>query len=315
MEKSRVDSPGLQSRRFSWDAVSFLIPGNWELALYTFPKRTHTRIELEDEFAVRLEAEWTRPKAKDDIEKLQERYERETKALTARASHKEAIHNLENGWMATEYRFSDGLAGNDSGREPEMPHWLVTAFHTSSDAGFFCFMILYAYPGDKDDPLDIIHLIADEFRRHTADIVPWELYDIRFEIPRQFLLQNTLFDIGSKLMLFGWKLRRFYLWHFSAANMFLKDRVVMEEWVAGYLNGFSRIKGPLFLPGRNGVINWKRRKRHFLGHRDEISRWCFNYRIRARYQRQKKQLIVWVFNYRNGEDLELIPESLRFGQE
>ena len=95
--------------------------------------------------------------------------------------------------------------------------------------------------------------------------------------------------------------------------MFLKDGVVLEEWVTGYLNGFSYIRGPVFMPGHNGEILWKRYWKHPFGHRDEIGRLCFKYMIRCHRDMEKNQLIVWVFNYRKASDLEMITAALRFG--
>jgi hypothetical protein len=176
-------------------------------------------------------------------------------------------------------------------------------------------MLFHFYPENTEDPVDVVRLVTREFR-HRCDgpLVKWQLYDIAFEAPREFVLENTLFDVGAKLMVFRWKLRRFHLWHFSCADMFLTDGVVMEEWVTGYLNGFSRLRGPVFYPGSNGEITWRRKRRHPFGHRDEITRWCFRYKVRCHHDREKNQLIVWVFSYRKEQDLEMIPESLRFGK-
>jgi len=142
--------------------------------------------------------------------------------------------------------------------------------------------------------------------------VPWELFDISFELPCGFLLENTLFDIGSKLMVFRWKLRRFHLWHFSCADMFLKDDVIISEWLAAHINDARRIQGIVFSAGDDGSVVWQRRRRHLIAHRDELSRWCFKYDVRYRYDREKNQLIAWVFSYRRPEDLDIIPPSLRF---
>ena len=86
----------------------------------------------------------------------------------------------------------------------------------------------------------------------------------------------------------------------------------MEEWFAGYVNSSRRIRGGVFTVDENRNIVWKRRRRHFIGHRDEIARWCFKYEVRCKLDTKKNQLIAWVFNYRNPSDIDMLPDALRF---
>ena len=158
-------------------------------------------------------------------------------------------------------------------------------------------------------------IIAADFRHHfDSDLARWQLFDIAFELPPGFFLENTLFDIGSKLMIFRWKMRRFYLWHFSCADMFIKGDTDVTKWVAAKINDFRRIRGGSFFVNDNGEIQWRRKRRHVIAHREEIARWCFSYKVAWHLDREKNQLIAWVFNYRKPADLQLIPEALRFGR-
>jgi len=294
-----------KSREIAWNGVSFLIPANWELALYKFLKRGVTRVEFEDEFSVRLEAEWVRPRRRLDTQHVIERCEHAAKRLTAKADERREIDGLPKGWNATQYVFRKTEPNRDRTDLDVVTEGLVTAFHVSRDSDFFCSMIFHFYPENTENAADVVRLVASDLKHSfPGALAPWKLYDIAFEVPRAFALENTLFDIGAKLMVFRWRLRRFHLWHFSCADMFLKDDVVMEEWVTGYLNGFAGIRGPLFYPGTNGEITWKRRRRHPLGHRDEITRWCFSYKARCHHDQARNQLVVWVFSYRTEQDLE-----------
>ncbi|MBN1671997.1 MAG: hypothetical protein JXR37_13240 [Kiritimatiellae bacterium] len=314
-KKSAGKEPAPAPKRIAWDRVSFLIPANWEIGLYKFLKKGVTRIEVEDEYAVRLEAEWIRPRRPLQMRNIMKRYERASRELTLKADERKGIEPLPHDWYATHYIFRETVPAASGGKGLEIKrHDLVTAFYLCPRSELFGFFILHFLPGDPEDPVRTMRLIAREFRHHKGrGLVPWRLFDIAFEVPHDFVLENTQFDVGAKLMVFRWKLRRFYLWVFSCADMFLKDGVVMEEWVAGYLNGFAHIYGPAFHPGANGAIEWKRRRKWWVAHRDEIARWCYRYKARCRRDEETNQLIAWVFNYRRHDDLHVIPEAFRFG--
>ena len=302
----------LQPRRISWDGLSFAIPGNWELALYKFLRRGVARIEIEDEYAVRMEAEWVRPRRDLQMDSILARYERASKKLTSRADHRESIHDLPGGWFATRYRFAETMP-NRSGKGgiEIVKHELVTAFFVCPESSIFCFLLLHFMPQDKEDPVELTRVVTRGFKHHrTESFVPWQLFDITFEMPRDFVLENTSFDVGSKLMIFRWKLRRFYLWHFSCADMFLKEGDSVPKWLAGHINGFAKIKPVVFYEDGEGRLACKRRRRYPLGYRDEIARWCFKYHLHWRRDLEKNQLIAWVFNYRHPDDIGMLPESL-----
>ena len=303
-------------KRIAWDGVSFVAPPNWELAIYKFPRKGVTRIELDDEYTMRMEAEWIRPRRKLRIPDILKRYERASRKLTARAHHKKALSKLPQGWIATQYQLRETVP-NRRGQEglSVVEHGLITAFYLCPMSSVFCFVLLHFMPEDPEDPVETIQLIASELKHHTEGaLVPWQLFDISFELPRDFVLERTDFDIGCKRMLFRWKRRRFHLWYFSCADMFLKDDVIMEEWVAGYLNGYADIPAASFAPGTDGEITWKRRRRHWICHRDELVRGCFRYVGRCHCDRERNMLAAWVFHYCGRDDLRVIPDSLRFGK-
>ena len=309
--QAQAGSPPAAAKRIAWDAVSFLIPPNWELAVYKAMRRGVTRVEIEDEYSIRMEAEWVRPGGKLRMENILARYELRSKQLTARADSHEAIEGLPAGWHATHYILSETTTDRKKPGLQIVKHGLVTAFHLCPGTNLFCFLVLHFLPGDKEDPAKVINLVASDFRDHgRSELIPWALYDIAFEVPREFLLENTLFDIGAKLMIFRWKLRRFYLWHFSCADMFIKDGVVPQEWVAAYINDSRLVRGGSFRVGEDGEIAWKRRRRHLIAYRDELARWCFRYKVNWRLDADRNRLIAWVFNYRNPEDLLIIPPCL-----
>lgn len=303
----------MDARTIAWDGISFRVPGNWELALYKFLRRGVTRIEIEDEFAVRLEAEWIRPRRSLDMPNILERYEASAKNLTMKADRSRAIDDLPGGWHATHFAFSETVPDRKARNLRVVKHGLITAFYLAPGSTLFCFVLIHFLPEDREDPEKVMRLVASEFREHPGSApAPWQLFDIAFELPRDFLLESTRFDIGAKLMIFRWRWRRFCLWHLSCADRFLKEGANLAEWVAGYLNDARVFRGGAFRVGADGRVAWKRRRRHLVGHREEIARWCFRYEVRYRVDRERNQLIFWVFHYRRPEDLQAIPAALRF---
>ncbi|MFO7870021.1 MAG: hypothetical protein R6V03_01140 [Kiritimatiellia bacterium] len=302
----------MNTRRISWDRVSFLVPENWEVALYRFLKKGVTRLELEDEYAVRMEAEWIRPGRKITPKQILDRYEKSTRKLTMRASRTKRISGLPPDWHATQYIMRETLPTRSNKKElSAVEHSLVTAFYLCPRSTLVGCFFVHFMPGDRESPVKIMKVLSSDFIKHNeAGLVPWQLYDISFEVPHDFLLENTKFDIGSKLMIFRWKMRRFHLWHFSCADRFLKGDKSMEEWVTGYLNTFRGFPGIVFRPGKNGEILWRRRAPHVIAHRDEISRWCFKLKVHCRVEKQNNQLIVWAFSYRKEEDLQVLKRFL-----
>ena len=218
------------------------------------------------------------------------------------------VGNLPEGWHATHFAFKE--TGTD-GKNPDlhvMRRDLVTAFFLCPRSSIFCFFLLHFLPEDTEKPVEAMRQLARTFQDHSEDaFTPWQLFDIAFKVPREFALEKTQFDIGAKLMVFGWRRRRFHLWHFSCADMFLKDGVTPEAWACGYLNGLSAINGPVFRPDGNGGITWRRHRIYLFGHREEIARWCHRYRIGFRRFDSENQLAIWVFNYRREEDLRMLP--------
>ena len=299
-------------RAIAWDGVEFNVPWNWELGLYKFLRKGVSRIEIEDEYSVRLETEWIRPSKRGfNRDVVLKRYQEAAEQFSRKASETAAITGLPPGWTANRFVLKEMVPSKKKrGLElAESEH--ICALYLCPRGTLLMFVLLHFLPDDREKPLKVMTMIAESFRHHTDErLIPWKLYDIAFELPRDFLLESTLFDVGSKLMIFRWKTRRLYLWHFSCADMFLKSGVVQEDWVTGYLNGCALIRGPVFIPGKNGGVLWKRYWKHPFGHRDEIGRLCFKYKIHCRRDMVKNQLIVWVFHHRKPEDLEMIPADL-----
>ena len=161
-----------QSRTIAWDRVSFRVPANWDLAVYKFLRRRVTHIEIEDEYAVRLEAEWTRSKGPLDIQKIQERYRRKTRKLTKAAQETGELKDLPAGWAGFEYRLSDGAK-------------LVSAFVLGGKSKMFCFFRIHFSPQDREKPGDMLETISSSFEEYEGELVRWAAYDRLAAPPRR----------------------------------------------------------------------------------------------------------------------------------
>lgn len=295
------------SRRLAWNGLSFAVPANWELAVYEFLRRKVARIELEDEYSVRLEAEWVRGSKTFDLKRIMKRYETAAKPLTLKSDDQQTVTGLPGGWHATRFIYRETGPASGSRDFQVVRHELVTAFYLCPRSLLFCFFILHFMPGDQEDPATVIRQLAATFRdHHDEPRIPWKLFDLDFTMPGGFLLEQTGFDIGAKLMVFQWRRRRYYLWHFSCADVFLKNGATPAEWACGYLNGSRLFKAAVFQPDGQGGIAWRRRQPFFLGHRGEIARLCFRYKVGCRLIEATNQLVVSVFNYRHEQDMEVL---------
>lgn len=302
-------------KTLSWNALSFRVPGNWELALYKFLKRGIAHVEVEDEYSVRLEADWVRPKRKLDVDEALRRYEARTSKVFARADSHEAMAGLPEGWTAHRLRFSQTVPRERRSGLQVVKQEMVTALYLCRRTGLVAFFILHFAQEDAEDPAATLRLLAEGVHDHTGEpLLPWRLFDLDFALPPDFLLENTLFDVGAKLMIFRWKRRRLFLWHFSCASMFLKDTSpqALAAWLAAYFNDVRLLRGGHFYLTGDHRIAWRRRRRHVFAHRDQLARWCFQYTSRFHLDPSRNMLIAWVFNHRRPDDIQAIPEPLRF---
>ncbi|MFW5894128.1 MAG: hypothetical protein ACOCUY_03240 [Verrucomicrobiota bacterium] len=307
--------PESKPKKIAWGSVSFPIPQNWELALYKRFKRKIWHLEIEDEYSLRIEVEWIEREEKQlDVETILERYKKATHRISDQAANKQTVDGLPADWTATYYTFVESEKAKSGNGLETIHHGLVTAFCIPPDKRFFCFVLFHFHPDNTDEnPARMIRSFASGFQRHTGELIPWQMFDVAFKLPRDFLLENTSFGIGSKLTVFRWRMRRFYLWHFSCAHMFLKD-TSPEKWISGFLNDFQKIRGIVFEPGPAGTVRWRRKKRHVFGHRDELSRGCLKYEIRYFHDRKRDRLVLWVFNYRKPDDLNQLPQPFMFAK-
>lgn len=293
------------SRRLAWDGISFCVPTNWEITSYTDKRRGIRRVEIENEYSMRLEAEWVYNQQAVQLDKIMKNYEEASKELTLHADSRKAIGNLPNHWSATHFVFKETSTDTDKTLKV-FSHELATIFYNCPQNSIFCYFILHFLPESSEDPVELTQKLTNSFENHNNanGSIPWQLFDAQFKLPQRFKLLKTTFDIGSKLMIYEWKMRRFFIWHFSCADMFLKNGITPERWVLGLLKAFKSVRGIKYFSNDPGQITWKRKRLHPIGHFDEMIRLCYQYKIGFHINKENNQLVVWLYHYRGKKDCD-----------
>lgn len=276
------------SHCIAWDGISFLVPETWSFASYSYKKKGVTSIELEDDYNVRLEIEWTRPHAKLNLDRVRKRYAKKARGVERHATKSFEYRGLPSGWGAHLYTMPDGFE-------------LLSAYYLSPQSEVCVWFRGHFSDKDPEDPEEVLKLLTGcEVR--TAGMVPWSVFDIQFEVPAKFRLLRTSFHAGRKELTFQWQLRKYRLWFFSLAEIILRDHDMLE-WVVDFLTKSKDIKGPKFVI-ENGGIHAKRRLRYPIGHNEEIGRMCFQYKIDCVHLEKENQIALSIFQYRRKSDLK-----------
>ena len=295
-----ADSP-LSTCPFSWDGISFQVPENWHLAIYQYFKKV-TRLEFEDDYTIRIEAEWTRPVRDLDIQRIQKRYDNAARKFTENADQSRELAGLPEHWVATLYWLAEG-------------HRLVTAMFIPPDSSLFAFFLFHFEPRDSEDPKEVTTTVAESFQVQEGPLRKWVLYDISLEMPSDFKLFSTRFETGLKLFVFRWQRRRFCLWFINLADL-IQRKHAKGEWLARLFNSSRQFKPIVFRQdeGDHDKAIWRRRRRHVLGHVDEIARRCFRYRPECFHDVERNMFIPWVFNHRKDQDLARLDDVVVNGK-
>lgn len=301
-------------RQLGWDGVVFEVPDNWELARYHYAFSGVVRLVIEDEYAVRMEAEWLEARKEGHAQRFTEHATQSLAALIKKADSQVVLDGLPSAWRAVHCHFSEIIPVRRRDRTlGVVAHDLVTAIYAPRDT-FRCVIRLHFMPGDKEPPVELARRVLTSFAWNATpgEKKLWQVFDLSYRIDASFRLESTTFGIGSKLLVFRRDGRRLYLWTLSCADRLPVNEPGGSEWVIGYLNGLRRVTGIVFRPDGAGGIGWKRRGLLALVHRDELARWCFRYTVDYRVLEERNQLMIRVFNYRHEADLDWLA-SASFG--
>ena len=277
--------------RFAWQGFSFDLPHDWNLASHTAADGV-SYARFHDDVGLRLELEWLAARRPLDAATIRRRYDKLAASMGAAGARSEALSLLPDGWSATLHRLPDGIR-------------LVTAFLVQPPSPFFCLLKLHFDEAGAPGLERIVRRLTESFTQHTEGLIPWAVYDIAFQLHKDFRLHATSFQAGRKLMVFDWRLRRLYLQFFSLANLICKDQT-KEQWCAAQLNGFKALSGVRFAAGTDGALLASHRCWKWWCNAEPITRGCLRYQAWCRLLPEKNQLFLAVLNYRREEDLAFL---------
>jgi hypothetical protein len=281
---------------FAWQGFAYNVPAEWNLAEYKH-SNSGSYARLYDDSNIRLDFEWLYPRRPVKIEAVRRRYDEIAASMNAVGAAAENIADLPRGWSACLYSMPDGKR-------------LLAAFRFVPEERFFCLLKMYFENASRREADRIIRMLASSFRLYEQGLVPWAVYDVDFQLHKDFRLVATSFQAGRKLLVFEWRLRRFYLWFFSLADILLKKHS-MAGWCAEHLNAFKALSGVRFSAVPGGEIQARRRWRRFYGNMEPVSRGCLNYKAWCLRLPDKDQILLGVLNYRHPEDISFLTSGFK----
>lgn len=282
---------------FAWQGISCDIPATWNLAEYKVADRV-SYARFHDDFSRRLDLEWLYARRPIKIDVVRRRYDKIAASMSATGAKAERLEDMSGGWSACLYSMPDGKR-------------LMAAFLLVPERNFFCLLKMYFEDAAKREADRIVRRLAGTFRIYEHGLAPWAVYDIGFQLQKDFRLSSTSFQAGQKLLIFEWKLRRLYLWFFSLADMLLKKQPI-AEWCAGYLNGFKMISGARFSAAGDGEIIASAQWWRLFGNVEPLTRGCLRYKAWCRLIPEKNQVFLGVFSYRRENDLSFLASGLEW---
>lgn len=281
-------SPNNAYRRFAWDGFALEVPWDWNLSRHE-TRGGISRLAMEDDLALRLEMEWSRSRRRPAADQIRRRFDELAAEMRRAEAAVAAVPDLPPGWTAALYSMPDGRRR-------------LNAFCLAG-ADFIGVFTLHFDRASLREPLRQIRRMASSFSIGSGGISEWEVFDLSFQLNREFYLTGTAFDAGSKLMIFEWRFRRLFIWWFSPADV-IAARQPVEQWCARVLNRFKTIRGPIFRPGdRPGELAAQRDWRYPFGRFEDLYRGCQRYQADCRMLADRNILLLTVFQYRQAADL------------
>ncbi len=280
---------------FAWQGFSCDIPADWNLSEYNIVAGVSCA-RFFDDFNRRLDFEWMYVRHRIKNEEVSRRYDKIAASMRAAGAKVENIEDMPGGWSACLYSLPDGKR-------------LMAAFRLVPENNFFCLLKMYFEHASMREAERIVRRIAGTFKLHEHGLIPWAVYDINFQLRKEFKLVATSFKAGHKLMVFEWRLRRLYFNFFSLADTLCKNHS-MEKWCTDYLKNFKAISGVMFSEGSEGEIVAMHNLWRLWGNVEPLARGCLRYKAWCLRLPEKNQIFLAVFNYRGHEDVSFMENSL-----
>ena len=284
------------AHRFAWDGFSFMMPGDWNLSAYHFGYGD-SHVEIQDDFALRLQFDWIRSDKPLNEIRLMEKYDKACGRMEEGAEAKEELPSPADGWHAALFT----LPGKQQ---------FVVAVHIGAGGRFFGLLRLFFDKTGRRQPKEILDMVGGSFVLHDGPDIPWHVYDMAIEVNRCFRLASTTLQAGCPLLQFQWRRRRLMVWNVAMADWVLKQRP-LAEWVVDFLGKIRSLEGVRFTAlDKKNISCGRRRLRFPAGHFEDVARLCYRYRAFARHLPERNTLLVCVYHYRLETDVDQVGGNL-----
>jgi len=278
--------------RFAWDGFSFLMPADWNLSAYHFGYGD-SHVEIQDDFALRLQFDWIRSDKPLNQLRLMEKYDRACSRMEDGAEGKEDIHPGIPGWHGALFAL------------PEKQKFVV-AVYVSPDGLFFGLLRLFCDMTGKRQPKEILDGIVSSFALHDGPLRPWDVYGLSIELDRRFRLALTTLQAGSQLLQFQWRRRRLLVWNVAMAEWIIRQKPA-GEWAAEFLGKVRSLEGVRFSSADGKSISCMRRRMRFpVGHFEDVARLCYRYRAFVWHVPERNTITICVYHYRRDGDIDRV---------
>jgi hypothetical protein len=280
------------ARQLAWDGVFFPAPPDWDLSLYE-TRDGVTSLVFEDPVEVKFELDWTEAGSEAERRRFLRRCKAVESGLERAGRNAERLGaGIPSWWSARRYRMEDGGT-------------LLTALHAGRRFPILAHARFHGRREEEPQLMETARMLLDGFGFQADGAAPWRVFDIAVRVPRRFRLAATSFLAGRKMMGFECRMRRLFLWRLSLADRLLKDEPAPVV-VARFLSRCKELTGVRFEADGAGGVAARRSPWHPFGHSGEIGRWCFRYHVAFTADTNRNALVLLVFHYRDGRDLDWI---------
>lgn len=288
-------APNPALHRFSWDGLSIEIPTDWNLAHYRF-SRSGSQVRLEDDESLRLQMDWIHTRRPVSSNTLEQRVARQSRAVAAAAIKSIPVPNMPAAWSARLHTLPDG-------------RHLAIASRLSRNQCTVVVLQLLAEREPEPATMRRLRAVTASFVHHEGTTIPWRVYDVAFDLPRQWWLIDTAFAAGSKRFLFQLRLRRLHIWQCAVASIALRGRTP-AQFAVDLLRTHRPLRNHRFIALDQHRLALDPRRRWPILPADDLGRACLRYSGSCILLPNQDSLFLSLFNYRTPSDIAALRPHL-----
>jgi hypothetical protein len=209
--------------QFGWQGIRVETPRDWSLSRVQ-GDRDKGYLRLDDEYAVRAELRWERPrKGGEPFDRIVERFVAQMRKLAGRKMRLEVTRHLKLDGPA-EHEWEALRCSGDA-----KALWLLARCPT---CGRVTGLSLLPRPG-RGVERELADRVFRSLQDHSGDGLDlWDVYDVRFRLPQELRLRKTSLRTGSIELSFSDGRREYYVRRLSLAQLVLRD-TALADWLQG----------------------------------------------------------------------------------